>query len=83
MNEDDEAKCTILGELAVYAAAGVDPDTPTCEICGHGVPARFRLKRHEGRIMRFCALHLLTSVDTILGQARQELGRLLADLEET
>ena len=34
--------------------------------------------------MRLCALHLLTSVDDmVLSRARQQVGRLLADMEGT
>lgn len=70
--------------MAVYVAAGLDPETPACEICGTGFPARFRLTHREGRVMRLCALHLLTSVDDmVLSRARQQVGRLLADMEGT
>lgn len=84
MSADDDGKCTTLGEVAVYVAAGLDPETPDCEICGTGFPARFRLTLHEGLVRRLCALHLLTSVDDmVLSHARRQVGRLLADMEGT
>ena len=84
MHEDDDGTCTALGQVAVYVAAGLDPETPDCEICGTGFPARFRLTLYEVRVRRLCALHLLTSVDDmVLSRARQQVGRLLADMEGT